>query len=236
MNKTKFQIMIKSILVCCILYQLPVFESDSMSSMEVVTTTNESKGSIYIYNTHQGEEYEGFDVMLGADLLQSNLQALGYQCNREQTSIEDYLYLNSMDYSQCYTVSQMYLEEELEEYGEYDLIIDFHRDAISKELSTITYENKDYAKIMFVVGKSSGNYELVSEISQLLSDYAEDLVPDISRGIMEKESDYNQGVSENIVLIEVGAYQNTKEEVENTIEVLTQVINRYMEENETTTN
>lgn len=229
MNKTKIQVIIKFFVVIFLCYQFPIVEDTILSSTVSKLEINENQeGNVYIYNTHQGEEYIGYDVMLGAEQLQSSLQQLGYICNREETSIENYLQLHALDYTDCYTVSQLYLEQELETGNEYDLIIDFHRDSIDKDLSTISYDGKDYAKIMFVVGQGSDNFEKVNALSETLSDYANQEVTGISRGIMLKQSDYNQGTSDNIVLIEVGAYKNTKEEVENTIDVLTKIIDRYL--------
>ena len=107
-------------------------------------------------------------------------------------------------------------------------MIDFHRDSISKELSTITHENKNYAKIMFVVGKSSGKFDAVNQLSQSLSDIANGMVPKISRGVYVKSSHYNQGTTDNMVLIEVGAQSNTKEEVQATVDVIARTIGEYL--------
>ena len=142
---------------------------------------------------------------------------MGYQCDVEANDFENYKAVHNIAYNKSYTVSKMYLEESLKLTGGYDLVIDFHRDSISKELSTITHENKNYAKIMFVVGKSSGKFDAVNQLSQSLSDIANGMVPKISRGVYVKSSHYNQGTTDNMVLIEVGAQSNTKEEVQATI-------------------
>ena len=108
------------------------------------------------------------------------------------------------------------------------VVIDFHRDSISKELSTISHDGKSYAKIMFVVGKSSGKFDAVNQLSQKLSDLANATVPKISRGVYVKKSHYNQGISDNMVLIEVGAQSNTKEEVQATVEIIAKAIGEYL--------
>mgnify|MGYP000603426688 CR=1 FL=1 len=47
---------------------------------------------------------------------------------------------------------------------------------------------------------------------------------------MDKEkSSYNQGICDYTILIEFGGQNNTKEEVQNTIEVMSQVIKEYLQ-------
>lgn len=183
---------------------------------------------IHIYNTHQGEEYDGFNVVEGANYLKDCLNNKGYQCDVEENDFEGYKAVHKIAYNKSYTVSKMYLEESLKLSGGYDLIIDFHRDSISKELSTISHDGKSYAKIMFVVGKSSGKFDAVNQLSQKLSDLANATVPKISRGVYVKKSHYNQGISDNMVLIEVGAQSNTKEEVQATVEIIAKAIGEYL--------
>ena len=54
-------------------------------------------------------------------------------------------------------------------------------------------------------------------------------VPGLSKGIMVKKNHYNQGICDHTVLIEFGGQSNTKEEVQNTIEVMSQVIKEYLQ-------
>lgn len=207
---------------------------DSTDSQTVALNTDNSDfvatkdKKIHIYNTHQSEEYDGYDVVLGAGYLKECLNAMGYQCDVEANDFENYKAVHNIAYNKSYTVSKMYLEESLKLTGGYDLVIDFHRDSISKELSTITHENKNYAKIMFVVGKSSGKFDAVNQLSQSLSDIANGMVPKISRGVYVKNSHYNQGTTDNMVLIEVGAQSNTKEEVQATVDVIARTIGEYL--------
>ena len=116
----------------------------------------------------------------------------------------------------------------LKAHGGYDLVIDFHRDSIKKSLSTITVDNKNYAKLMFVVGKGSGNYPAVNKCCEKLSSMINKKIPKLSRGVMLKQSHYNQGVTKNMVLIEVGANENTYEEVQNSLNILALVLDEYL--------
>ena len=52
--------------------------------------------------------------------------------------------------------------------------------------------------------------------------------PSLSRGIYEKQAYYNQDLNKNILLMELGAKDNTIEEITNTIDALTFVFNKYI--------
>ena len=59
-------------------------------------------------------------------------------------------------------------------------------------------------------------------------------IPDISRGIIKKSGPgvngiYNQNLSPNSVLIEVGGQYNTIEQVNNTMPILANAILKYLE-------
>ena len=234
MNKN-FKIILKIVVVIVILFNLPFQNIYSESVENVVSTLStdrvkqQSNGkSIYIYNTHHGEEYATKSVKEGSRYLMQLLENKGYEVDYETTDFELYKTKNHIDYAKSYTVSQKYLSQAVEKHGEYDLVIDFHRDSIKKSLSTISVDSKNYAKLMFVVGKGSRNYSAVNERCEKLSDMLNQKIPKICRGVYVKQSHYNQGVTDNMMLIEVGANQNTYEEVQNSLNILALVLDEYL--------
>lgn len=241
--KNTFLILLKLVVIVGLIVYLPskVSSPSKTQVINAIDNSNQVTASyqnmeskvvkdkkIHIYNTHQGEEYDGYNVVLGANYLKDCLSSQGYQCDVESNDFEGYKAVHNIAYNKSYSVSKMYLEQSIQSNGGYDLIIDFHRDSISKELSTINHNGKSYAKIMFVVGKSSGKFDDVNQLSQQLSDIANTIVPKISRGVYVKQSHYNQGTSDNMVLIEVGAQSNTKEEIQATVEVIASAIGKYL--------
>ena len=241
--KNTFLILLKLVVIVGLIVYLPskVSSPSKAQVINAIDNSNQVTASyqnmeskvvkdkkIHIYNTHQGEEYDGYNVVLGANYLKDCLSSQGYQCDVESNDFEGYKAVHNIAYNKSYSVSKMYLEQSIQSNGGYDLIIDFHRDSISKELSTINHNGKPYAKIMFVVGKSSGKFDAVNQLSQQLSDIANTIVPKISRGVYVKQSHYNQGTSDNMVLIEVGAQSNTKEEIQATVEVIASAIGKYL--------
>ncbi len=228
------KIILKLMVVIAIIVNLPFQKVYSESVENIVASLtsqvqSQSNGkSIYIYNTHQSETYATQSVKEGSRYLMQLLQQRGYEVDYETTDFEVYKIKNNIDYAYSYTVSKKYLSSAIEEHGEYDLAIDFHRDSVDKEYTTVTYDNKSYAKLMFVVGKGSVNYDDVNACCEKMSDMLNEKIPQISRGVYLKQSDYNQGVTKNMVLIEVGSYQNTYEEVQNALNILAMVIDEYL--------
>lgn len=228
--KSNLKIIFKIILITMIIFNLPmqkvITETTATESEEV---SNQSKNkSIYIYNTHQAEKYATNSVKEGSQYLMQLLQQKGYSVDYETTDFELYKTNNNIDYPYSYTVSKKYLSIALSNHGSYDLVIDFHRDSIDKSLSTLTTNDKSYAKLMFVVGKGSDNYEAVNSRCETLSDMLNNKVEGICRGVYLKKNDYNQGVTDNMLLIEVGANENTYEEVQNSLQVFAVVIDEYL--------
>lgn len=197
---------------------------------------------VYIYNTHQLEGYDATNyadynitpnVQMAAYLLKDRLNNSNIPTMVETGNITEFLSVNSWDYSYSYRASRYYLEEALKKYKNLDLIIDLHRDSIPHSSSTIEYDGKKYAKILFVVGKDYDSYEnnlaLTNKINELLKEF----VPGISRGVIMKGGTgvngiYNQDLNNNMILIECGGMENTLDEVINTVDILSKAIIKYM--------
>lgn len=188
---------------------------------------------IYVYNTHQGENYTDYTVLDAASYLTEKLNDSGLDTFFEEQSVTTFLQTNNMKYYKSYLVSRKYLEEAKEKYPSIVYFFDIHRDALSKEKSTVTVGNKKYAKIMFIVGTDNKAYEANLNNADKLNDMINNMVPGITRGVIKKGGSgvngvYNQDVSTNSFLIEVGGNNNNKEEVINTINVIIKAITEYV--------
>ncbi|MDD3392119.1 MAG: stage II sporulation protein P [Bacilli bacterium] len=204
----------------------------------------EDNPRVYIYNTHQSEEYssdglEGYNitpnVMMASYLLADILKDLGISAIVEDTDITELLNLNNWNYNQSYKASRLFIEDTLDKYGDFDLIIDLHRDAITKENGTVTIDGKDYAKILFVVGTSNENYEKNQEVVNNLNSIINNKYPGLSRGILGRKGVttkgcYNQDLDSKMILLEVGGNENTIGDITNTITAMANVITEYLGE------
>ncbi len=219
------------------------YSNDNSKYIKDPVDKNVSNPSVYIYSTHQLESYnkkalEDYNitpnVMMASYLLRDNLSKYNINTVVETGNITDFLNTNGWDYKYSYKASRYYLKKALNKYKNLKLIIDLHRDSVKKNYSTITINNKKYAKVLFVIGLEHKNYKDNLLVANKLNDILNKKYPKLSRGIMKKEGKnvngiYNQDLNKNIILIELGGNENNLEEVMNTSIALSDVINEYLE-------
>ncbi len=197
---------------------------------------------VYIYNTHQLEDYSSSNfedynitpnVLMASYLLKEKLNKQNIPTMVETSNISDFLNLNGWDYASSYKASRFYALDTINKYNNLDLIIDLHRDAISKKNSTVEINGKNYAKVLFVVGLEHDNYSSNLDLATKLNDKIKEKYPTLTRGVITKggagvDGIYNQDLSPKMILIECGGNENSIDEVMNTIEILSNVIKEYL--------
>lgn len=206
----------------------------SVSDKKNENTIKKEEPVVYIYNTHQTEEYVDYSVYEAAKKLNDMLNKNSYYTSYfEEQSVKVFLEQNDMKYYKSYTASRKYLGEAIIKYPSLTYFFDIHRDSVLKNKSTLSYNDKSYAKVLFVVGTDNPNNQINYENANKLNELIKSKVPNISRGIAKHGGKgyngvYNQDVSENTFLIEIGGKENTKEEVENTINIIYEAILEYV--------
>ncbi len=206
------------------------------------TPNNIEEPEVFIYNTHQYESYhmnnlEPYNitpnVIMASYLLEEKLNKQDINTIVDETNISEYMKANNILNKDYYAASRQILSEAITKNPNVDLYIDIHRDAVNKEKSTTVIEDKSYAKVMFVIGKEHSNYESNLAVATKLNDIIKSKYPTLTRGVLIKEGEnvdgkYNQDLHGNVILIELGAYMNTIDEVNNTTDILTSVIEEYI--------
>ena len=188
---------------------------------------------VYIYSTHQTEKYsDNKSIVKASKYLQEKLLEEELDTIVEEGDIHNFLISNNYSYNYSYVASRYFVEEEIKK-NSYDLIIDLHRDAVSRTSSTTTINNKKYAKIMFVIGKKNKNYKENYKVAKELNEMIENKYPSLTRGILLQNGSnvngiYNQDLSGNIILIELGGDNNSYKEVKNTIDLVAPIIGEYL--------
>ena len=215
--------------------------------VKVVQEVNEEieEPLIYIYNTHDEEKYKYTlngayniipNVRLVSLILEEKLNDLGIKTISEDESIENILKDNNWSYKDSYQASRMLVKQAKNNYKSLQYFIDIHRDSMNRDVTTLEYNNEIYAKILFVIGKENEDYNNNLELAKTFSNKLNEIIPDISRGISLKEGPgvngvYNQDLSDNLILIEIGGVDNDIVEVNNSINILTEVLYKYIKEN-----
>ena len=200
------------------------------------------KPVVYLYNTHQAEtysltNYEIYNikptVMTLSYILREELNKNSIYTIVEENNVEDVLNLNNWNYAASYKVSRMMMEDAKNKNSSLKYFIDLHRDSVSKKISTINIDNKNYAKILFIVGLENPNYEKNLKITESINNMINNKYPNLSRGIYKKKGKgvngvYNQDFSPNTILIEVGGEENTIDEVYNTALAISSILTEYI--------
>lgn len=208
---------------------------------ETEPAINNIEPSIYIYTTHETENYssnslEAYNITpnikLAASILKDKLNDYNIIADLETTSITDILKNNNWSYGYSYIASRQVIEDKIHN-NNYRLIIDLHRDSSSINKTQITYNNTNYAKVLFVIG-TEYNYDNNYNVANKLSNILNNKIPEISRGIITKGGEgvngvYNQDINPNMILIEVGGSYNNIEDINNTMDILAISIKEYLE-------
>ena len=217
-------------------------ETKPLATQTLNTIKKPQNKQILIYNTHDTEKYldNRFnvynivpDVKLASNILEEKLTDLGITTYVEKTNISSILRENKWTYSKSYQASRTLIEPLIKE-NNYNLIIDLHRDSSILSKTYLEYNNKPYARIMFVIGTENENHDKNLELSNKLNSIIEKKVPGISRGIIKKGGPgvngiYNQDLSPNLLIIELGGQYNKIEDINNTIEILSESILQLLE-------
>ena len=190
---------------------------------------------IYIYNTHQTEEYKTIEnynltptVLTASFVLKDFLNDYNINSIVEESDFKTDMNNLGLTYNQAYSVSRTWLDKL--NNSNMLLYIDLHRDSIKYDLSNVIVDGVDYAKIMFVVG-TNYDYSLNMELANNLVEKIEKINKSISRGVFTRNSIYNQDFNNNCVLIEVGGPESSYESVVNSLKVLADAINSYLGDN-----
>lgn len=192
---------------------------------------------IYIYNTHQTEEYapgslKNYNitptVYMAANILKENLKENGINAIVEDSSLQKGLSERGLNYNGAYTLSYEWLTSAKERYPSVKYFIDLHRDSVS---ASTTINNYSYAKMMFVIGMNHDNYkkneELMLKLNEFLNRGYKGLMREPFYG---KNSRYNQHFNENVMLIEIGGPESTISEVSLSVKAFAESLSNLLGE------
>ncbi len=189
------------------------------------------KPIIYIYNTHQSENYNPGTlkeynitptVYMASIMLQKALEKEGIYSVVEETNMKDLLNINNWSYSNSYEASRLLIENVKKEHPSIKYFIDIHSHSIS---GTAEINDKVYAKLMFVVGLLNENYQSNESLIMRIQNYLTENYQNVMKNIYYvKNGRYNQDLDPNIMLIEVGGKENKIDEVYNSINIIAEAI------------
>ena len=159
------------------------------------------------------------------EIVAERLNAKGIKTLHDKT-LHDY-----PSYSKSYSRSATTIKEYLKKYPSIKVVIDLHRDAVTKEngdkVKLVTeISGRKAAQVMLVMGSQSGsvtnfpNWEENFKLAVKLQQTIEKKYPTLARPLMLMSKTYNQNLTTGSLLIEVGTDVNTLSEVHYSAEMI----------------
>lgn len=198
---------------------------------EALVKPMSSEPRVLIYHTHTSESYKPASatsknkeesVCAVGEELKNQLEKYGIK------TLHDTTYHDNIVYKRSYYYSRETFNDYMQQYGDFDLVIDLHRDSVSdKNAITVNLNDENVAKFMFVMTKGNPHFSANMENVNGMVDIANELFPGMSKNIMYRNrgiSYYNQDLSENALLMEVGSYINTLDEAKNSTKYIARII------------
>lgn len=206
------------------------------------TESKKENPTIYIYNTHQTEEYKPTsyleysvnpNVLMASYILEEQLSKKGHVVLVEEESVSKLRTTLGLNYAGSYKVTRSMMENAKKNNPTLKYYIDLHRDSLTRDKTTLTVDGKSYAKILFIVGLENSNYQENLDFTNKISDLLNQKVKGLSKGIYKKEGPlvngvYNQDFSNRVILIELGGNENTIDEVYRSLIVLGEVLDEVI--------
>lgn len=194
---------------------------------------------ILIFHTHASEAFadsrpgESADTVVGAGQLLAEIlrEKYGYNVLHDTTVFDRKNGKDNRNYA--YNDALAHLNKVLEENPSIEVILDLHRDAGAKRVTTVN--GKQTAKVMLFNGICRNiNGKQVHLPNEHLQDnlafsfqmklMGDELYPGLMNKIFLKDYRYNMHLKERFLLIELGTEKNTVEEAMNAMEPLADVL------------
>ncbi|MGA3600327.1 stage II sporulation protein P [Lysinibacillus agricola] len=255
---TKFSVISSSVLVCAFIFSWLIFFNGNGKVSEVIHSfggasssyaMDEKEPVVYIYHSHNIESFipelpaqqmyreraysDTKNVTLVGKELSRALEEIQVPSIHDETDIAGILKQKGLHFPDSYKVSRENLQKVLAENDSIRMVFDIHRDSNKRLGSTIEIKGKEYARIQFIVSKTSKNYEVNKKFATQLHEQLEELYPGLSRGVVEKGIDppntYNQELHDNSLLLNIGGIENTLEETYRSTDILAQVLKDILE-------
>lgn len=206
---------------------------------------------VFIYHSHNRESWNPTlrqqvsnpndaekNITLVGKRLQRQLEQRGIGAAHSNT---DYVSrIKGYNWNMSYKYSKQTVKRAMSSNKDLQFFFDIHRDSTRRKDSTVTIKGKDYATVYFIIGHRNPDWKRNEQFANEIHERLEKSYPGISRGIWGKtvsqgHGEYNQSLSPNSVVIEIGGVDNTLEETYRTVDVLagliTDIIHKRKEAN-----
>lgn len=176
------------------------------------TLTTEGRKVIFIYHSHNRESWlphltsesdpdrayhPEMNITKVGMRLGEELEKRGIGTTVDTTDVTEKLHEAEWSYNQSYQASKLIVETALAKNNDITFVFDIHRDSFRQERTTVEINGKSFARPFFVIGGRNNDYEKNVQLAEQFHDMLEEAYPGLSRGVIVKNSMYNQSLSAN---------------------------------------
>lgn len=217
---------------------------DTAGTDTQANAASQDKPVAFIYHTHNRESWNSVESSSDAQSSNKNITLVGQRLAEELEKLGLGAMVSDTDYPTAvpdyeweysYKYSRKTVKEAVASNDGLQYIFDLHRDSQARKYTTAEINGESYAQVYFIIGQRNPKWKENEAFARKLHDKLEEQYPGLSRGIWGKNAnsgnaEYNQSLSTQSVLIEVGGIDNTLEECYRTAEALAKVIAQIHEE------
>jgi len=167
---------------------------------------------VAVYHTHSGESYLPSDGVDSTDQRQGGIYSVGAQFSQRLENQDNIEVLHNQQtffpYSGSYRRSRTAALEMIQ--GGVDAIFDIHRDAAPWGEYFEEIDDMQLTQILLVVGTQNPTFRVNDQFAWELKSVADEIYPDLVKGVFYARGDYNQDLHPRALLLEIGAHTNSR--------------------------
>jgi len=226
-----------------------IFGADEPAPIPLVAWARDVPPLIYIFNAHDHEvigaaSIETYNVgemtiMEVSRYMADLFEARGIPVLVEERLQNPLIQERGWLWESHYRAARLFLEEAIKAHPTLQFFFDIHRDSLHDERIRTTIDGEPYATLLFVIGEghpyAQENLAVVNELVNRLEarypgimrrDYLSDTMTPIQSMYAGGQTAvyFNQDLSENMILFEIGGPTSTVEEVLNTVHALVDIL------------
>lgn len=204
------------------------------------------KPQVLIYHTHSSETYSDSPKNnYHSTDIKNSVMAVGSVLTKELTNkgwgVVHSTKYNDLSYNEAYVTSAKTIQSLLSKYDSIKIAIDLHRDGQSLKTEqmkksvhnkyTTKINGETVAKFFLVVGQRNQNVGELKRQAEEITALAEKKYPGLVCPVVTKQyGRFNQYMSDNGLLIEIGNNATSTKESEATCKYLAEILNEYYSE------
>ncbi|OAB33994.1 stage II sporulation protein P [Paenibacillus glacialis] len=220
----------------------PDIVKDPLDKGPTKDTPVDSNSEVLIYHSHAREAFNPLvgtvstnptssspsqNIMQVGSFIVNELKSKGVAAIHLKDDFPSYI--KDYSYKFSYKYSRQSVKSALAQNTKLTYLLDIHRDSQRHKTTTTEINGISYAQLYFIIGHENKNWRQNEAYANSINKIIEKSYPGISRGIWGKTAEqgngeYNQSLSPNSIVIEIGGIDNTKEELQRTSRVLADAV------------